>query len=205
MSCFRKLKRLLRAAQKPTQPKLSPHQTQLKTSTRFLEWTPDHPGPPLTNPSPDLPVTGQTPCSAHAALKQLIQRMILEALELPRLREAEHRPEEVGERTYEDLLATAVLNKVSGGKQPERECGLGRGIGWPPDTHCGDLRGFGRRRGLSWLSERKRAWWENKWEMHVRMTVVLHFVVGYLVDIIWSAWKDMIRCHSKCDRGKSRN
>lgn len=66
---------------------------------------------------PDLPISGQSPCSAHAALKQLIQRVILEALDLPKLRQAEGLPEgsdEVHERTYEDLLATAVLNKVSG-------------------------------------------------------------------------------------------
>lgn len=66
---------------------------------------------------PDLPISGQSPCSAHAALKQLIQRIILEALDLPRLRPSEGSPEgsdEVNGKTYEDLLATAVLNKVSG-------------------------------------------------------------------------------------------
>lgn len=66
-----------------------------------------------------MPVRGQSPSTAHAALKQLIQRLIQEAVNLPALKEAPNQPpsenpnNEQEQRTYEDLLATAILNKVS--------------------------------------------------------------------------------------------
>lgn len=63
----------------------------------------------------DLPIIGQSPCSAHASLKLLIQRIIQEAIGLPTLQKAQEHPgapAENTDRTYEDLLATAILNKV---------------------------------------------------------------------------------------------
>lgn len=65
---------------------------------------------------PDLPVPGQSPCSAHASLKLLIQKVIAEAAGLPQLTKAgDHpgAPAPENDRSYEDLLATAILNKVS--------------------------------------------------------------------------------------------
>ncbi|KAK5646149.1 hypothetical protein RI129_004613 [Pyrocoelia pectoralis] len=69
-----------------------------------------------------LPVLGQSPCSAHAGLKLLIQRVIQEAIGLPTLKKvAEHpgAPAEEINRTYEDLLATAIINKVIENYQDE--------------------------------------------------------------------------------------
>lgn len=63
----------------------------------------------------DLPVQGQTPCTAHAALKQLIKRLIEESLSLSVLQTAQDHPavpRDDENRTYEDLLATAIINKV---------------------------------------------------------------------------------------------
>lgn len=63
----------------------------------------------------DLPVQGQTPCTAHSALKKLIERLIEESLTLPLLRKAQQHaenPVDETDRTYEDLLATAIINKV---------------------------------------------------------------------------------------------
>ncbi|KAF5289894.1 hypothetical protein FQA39_LY14956 [Lamprigera yunnana] len=63
----------------------------------------------------NLPIIGQSPCSAHADLKVLIQRIIQEAVGLPVLKKNVDHPGELTEatnRTYEDLLATAIINKV---------------------------------------------------------------------------------------------
>ncbi|CAH1127866.1 unnamed protein product [Ceutorhynchus assimilis] len=64
----------------------------------------------------DLPATGQSPCTAHAALKQLIEKLLKEAVNLPLLEKAHAHPaipsEETTNKTYEDLLATAIINKV---------------------------------------------------------------------------------------------
>ncbi|XP_066246029.1 uncharacterized protein [Euwallacea similis] len=64
----------------------------------------------------DLPVIGQSPCTAHAALKQLIEKLLREAVNLPLLQQARVHPtnlsEESANGTYEDLLATAIINKV---------------------------------------------------------------------------------------------
>ncbi|XP_019757284.2 uncharacterized protein LOC109535752 isoform X4 [Dendroctonus ponderosae] len=69
----------------------------------------------------DLPVTGQSPCTAHAALKQLIEKLLKEAVNLPLLEKARAHPsvpaEETTNRSYEDLLATAIINKVVAGCQ----------------------------------------------------------------------------------------
>ncbi|XP_066246028.1 uncharacterized protein [Euwallacea similis] len=63
-----------------------------------------------------LPVIGQSPCTAHAALKQLIEKLLREAVNLPLLQQARVHPtnlsEESANGTYEDLLATAIINKV---------------------------------------------------------------------------------------------
>ncbi|KAJ8913546.1 hypothetical protein NQ315_017097 [Exocentrus adspersus] len=61
----------------------------------------------------DLPITGQSPCTAHAALKQLVERLLRETVNLPNLQKAqENPPSDKSNRTYEDLLATAIINKV---------------------------------------------------------------------------------------------
>lgn len=63
-----------------------------------------------------MPVIGQSPCTAHAALKQLIEKLLKEAVNLPLLEKARVHPsvpaEETTNRSYEDLLATAIINKV---------------------------------------------------------------------------------------------
>ncbi|XP_065162871.1 uncharacterized protein [Atheta coriaria] len=63
-----------------------------------------------------LPISGESPCAAHASLKTLIQRFIREASELPELHKAteEHAAitDDNNDRTYEDLLSTAIINKV---------------------------------------------------------------------------------------------
>lgn len=54
---------------------------------------------------------------AHAALREIVERAVEEARKLPELNasaDAEH-PREgraVADNSYEDLLATAILNKV---------------------------------------------------------------------------------------------
>lgn len=63
----------------------------------------------------DLPVTGQTPCTAHASLKNIIRRVLRDASNLAILKQPqkdEDLPVSTNKRTYEDLLATAILNKV---------------------------------------------------------------------------------------------
>ncbi|XP_030765391.1 uncharacterized protein LOC115889511 isoform X2 [Sitophilus oryzae] len=64
----------------------------------------------------DLPITGQSPCSAHTALKEIIERLLKEAVNLPLLAKAHAHPtvpeEDDKNKSYEDLLATAIINKV---------------------------------------------------------------------------------------------
>lgn len=61
---------------------------------------------------------------AHAALKEIVERAVEEARKLPGLNasaDTEH-PREgraVADNSYEDLLATAILNKVVRAKQLE--------------------------------------------------------------------------------------
>lgn len=58
---------------------------------------------------------------AHAALRDLVERAVEEAKKLPGLgssdagRSTEQR--DISDQTYEDLLATAILNKVGELKQ----------------------------------------------------------------------------------------
>ncbi|XP_045470819.1 uncharacterized protein LOC123678075 isoform X2 [Harmonia axyridis] len=60
-----------------------------------------------------LPLVGESPCSAHTSLKQIIQRIIREVNDLPQLRgEGTTNTLEQNNRTYEDLLSTAILNKI---------------------------------------------------------------------------------------------
>ncbi|XP_068083392.1 uncharacterized protein [Anabrus simplex] len=62
----------------------------------------------------------ESPSSAHSALKQLVQNIIHEAMTLPTLQglnqnvdpENETSSEDMTSKTYEDILATAILNKV---------------------------------------------------------------------------------------------
>lgn len=62
-----------------------------------------------------------SPSSAHAALKHLIEKIVNEAMTLPNLKEALHsspngivnEDEDFTNKTYEDILATAILNKVN--------------------------------------------------------------------------------------------
>nr|CAI5826659.1 unnamed protein product [Callosobruchus analis] len=69
----------------------------------------------------DLPVTGQSPCTAHAALKLIIERLLKEAITLPNLnRDTQSLPPNETDRTYEDLLATAIINKVVSNGQHAR-------------------------------------------------------------------------------------
>ncbi|GJQ67595.1 hypothetical protein Trydic_g8400 [Trypoxylus dichotomus] len=71
----------------------------------------------------NLPITGQSPCSAHAYLKQLIERFTHEAVDLPTLCRNESHPahpeETIDNRTYEDLLSAAIINKVVQANQNE--------------------------------------------------------------------------------------
>lgn len=64
-----------------------------------------------------LPVIGQSPCTAHEALKLLIEKLLKEAVNLPLLEQARihpvNVPEDTTNKTYEDLLATAIINKVN--------------------------------------------------------------------------------------------
>ncbi|XP_025831442.1 uncharacterized protein LOC108740591 isoform X3 [Agrilus planipennis] len=76
----------------------------------------------LYNDKSYLPIVGQSPCSAHAIVKQIIQRVIQEAIDLPTLSKAHTHPaipEDTTDRSYEDLLATAILNKVVQSYQDE--------------------------------------------------------------------------------------
>ncbi|XP_063913596.1 uncharacterized protein LOC135130174 isoform X2 [Zophobas morio] len=56
--------------------------------------------------------TEQTPSSAHTSLKLLIEKILREATRLPRFRKPVNHTVATEERTYEDLLATAILNKI---------------------------------------------------------------------------------------------
>ncbi|KAF5291019.1 hypothetical protein FQR65_LT11472 [Abscondita terminalis] len=63
----------------------------------------------------DLPIVGQSPCSAHAGIKLLIQKIIQEAIGLPHMKKISDQsssPSEISNRTYEDLLSTAIINKI---------------------------------------------------------------------------------------------
>ncbi|XP_031344890.1 uncharacterized protein LOC116171966 isoform X3 [Photinus pyralis] len=70
----------------------------------------------------NLPVVGESPCSAHASLKFLIQKVIQDAISLPILKKVDEQPgapvDEIN-RSYEDLLATAIINKVIENYQDE--------------------------------------------------------------------------------------
>ncbi|XP_019871463.2 uncharacterized protein LOC109599854 isoform X2 [Aethina tumida] len=70
----------------------------------------------------DLPVTGQSPCSAHTLLKQIIQRLLRDANDLPGLvrQEIDNEVPSDDNRTYEDLLATAIINKIVTTSQTHR-------------------------------------------------------------------------------------
>lgn len=64
----------------------------------------------------DKPST-DPPAMAHAALREIVERAVEEARKLPGLSastDAEHPRERraVADNSYEDLLATAILNKV---------------------------------------------------------------------------------------------
>lgn len=63
----------------------------------------------------DHPVTGQTPCMMHGTLDGIIKRVLRDMLNMAGLREPQDQQEPAGtpEQTYEDLLATTVLNKVT--------------------------------------------------------------------------------------------
>ncbi|XP_063239059.1 uncharacterized protein LOC134540328 [Bacillus rossius redtenbacheri] len=62
----------------------------------------------------------ESPSIAHAQLKQLVKRVVHEAMALPRMKEAIERrvpngqsvSQDMDSKTYEDILATAILNKV---------------------------------------------------------------------------------------------
>ncbi|KAL3281084.1 hypothetical protein HHI36_004308 [Cryptolaemus montrouzieri] len=66
----------------------------------------------------DLPIVGESPCSAHSALKKIVQKIIREANDLPELKSpgTNNALEQEG-RTYEDLLSTAILNKIISSSQ----------------------------------------------------------------------------------------
>ncbi|XP_046753448.1 uncharacterized protein LOC124416427 isoform X4 [Diprion similis] len=65
-----------------------------------------------------------TPTMAHAALRDLVERAVEEARKLPGLGNPDAgrstEPGDVADQTYEDLLATAILNKVIEKYQTER-------------------------------------------------------------------------------------
>jgi hypothetical protein len=67
-----------------------------------------------TDSFPDSTFADQTPSSAHVNLKQLIEKVLQEVVHLPNFRKAVNSETVPGEneRTYEELLATAVINKV---------------------------------------------------------------------------------------------
>ncbi|KAL0125290.1 hypothetical protein PUN28_004430 [Cardiocondyla obscurior] len=72
----------------------------------------------LTNKPPKDP-----PAMAHAALREIVERAVEEARKLPGLNEttdAQHPREGRADNSYEDLLATAILNKVIERYQRER-------------------------------------------------------------------------------------
>ncbi|XP_057670595.1 uncharacterized protein LOC130902455 isoform X1 [Diorhabda carinulata] len=75
----------------------------------------------LYNDEHYLPLTGQqSPCTAHAALKQLIEKLLQEVLSMPHLRNRQQGAADLNNKTYEDLLATAILNKVISNSQNGR-------------------------------------------------------------------------------------
>jgi hypothetical protein len=67
----------------------------------------------------DSTFADQTPSSAHVNLKQLIEKVLQEVVHLPHFRKAVNSETVPGEneRTYEELLATAVINKVRAGEK----------------------------------------------------------------------------------------
>jgi hypothetical protein len=72
-----------------------------------------------TDSFPDSTFADQTPSSAHVNLKQLIEKVLQEVVHLPNFRKAVNSETVPGEneRTYEELLATAVINKVRAGEK----------------------------------------------------------------------------------------
>lgn len=77
-----------------------------------LPWSNVHPLSADLPPSrTDAPSSAS---NAHAQLKRLVARVVEEAAALPALARyaAEPAPAPVKNNTYEDLLATAILNKV---------------------------------------------------------------------------------------------
>lgn len=70
--------------------------------------------PPPRNASPSTAPSGGA-SGAHVQLKRLVARVVEEASSLPALARyaAEPRTPSLESSTYEDLLATAILNKVS--------------------------------------------------------------------------------------------
>ncbi|XP_076254985.1 uncharacterized protein LOC143192981 isoform X3 [Rhynchophorus ferrugineus] len=70
----------------------------------------------LYNDKQYLPALGQSPCTAHAALKEIIEKLSKQAVNLPMLEKAHaqeaNTEEDNKNKTYEDLLATAIINKV---------------------------------------------------------------------------------------------
>lgn len=63
----------------------------------------------------DLPITqGHSPCTAHSTLKSIIRRVLRDASNMVVLKEPQEQEseEDTSNQTYEDLLATAILNKV---------------------------------------------------------------------------------------------
>lgn len=71
----------------------------------------DLPAPRSHSPSP---ATGHSASGAHVQLKRLVARVVEEAASLPALARyaAEPHTPSIESSTYEDLLATAILNKV---------------------------------------------------------------------------------------------
>ncbi|RZB39631.1 GPI-anchored adhesin-like protein PGA55 [Asbolus verrucosus] len=63
---------------------------------------------------PDTPLAEQSPGAAHTTLKQIIESLLQEAVVLPTFNRAVESQTSSGEnkQTYEELLATAILNKV---------------------------------------------------------------------------------------------
>jgi hypothetical protein len=62
----------------------------------------------------DKPST-DPPAMAHTALKEIVERAVEEARKLPELNADIEHPREgrvIADHSYEDLLATAILNKV---------------------------------------------------------------------------------------------
>ncbi|XP_072402634.1 uncharacterized protein [Diabrotica undecimpunctata] len=95
-----------------------------------------------------LPLTGQqSPCTAHAALKQLIEKLLHEVANLPQLQRPQQGtaiPPDLNNRTYEDLLATAILNKVISNSQNARPSSSAASVSSriSNSSHIKDDKGF---------------------------------------------------------------